>query len=115
MKFEQGNCQHAKWGDRSWTGQLRARKRRGEHEMLHPSEIQEVSSILGQSLIDKNKELHDEIKSLLMILEEYVQEVDQREKQRNWNVQLGRDSNKDFLASEIRDFISALSEKLAQR
>jgi len=77
-------------------------------EKLHPSEIQEVSSILGQSLIDKNKELHDEIKSLLMILEDYVKEVDQREKQRNWNVQLGRDSNKDFLASEIRDFISAL-------
>ena len=42
---------------------------------MHPSEIQEVSSILGQSLIDKNKELHDEIKSLLMILEDYVKEV----------------------------------------
>ena len=76
---------------------------------LVPAEVQETVNILGQSQIDRNHDLHDELGTMLDILRDYTAEVDG--KAQKWRAHFSRDTNRDMLTTEIRSFISALRSK----
>jgi hypothetical protein len=76
---------------------------------LVPAEVQEVVRILGQSQIDRNEGLHQELGTLLEILREYTAEVDGKVQQ--WRSRFARDTKRDMITTEIRSFVSALRSK----
>jgi len=76
---------------------------------LVPAEVQETVNILGQSQIDRNHDLHNELGTMLDILRNYTAEVD--DKAQKWRAHFSRDTNPDMLTTEIRSFISALRSK----
>jgi hypothetical protein len=82
-----------------------------KQEGLKLPELSEARRIIGNSVIDRNEELHQEVETLLDILRNYNADIEKRKQAQLWRSRLARDFRKDQLEQEIRNFIGELRNR----